>query len=107
MRPIPRSAGPSAVEMWRTLRLAFAHRRDPLGYGRAVSALAARYLISRGVDPAGRRWLDVGTGSGTLPECLKQAGAEVVALDLEDRRTAGIMPTPFLLGRGERLPFRE
>jgi len=99
------SAGPSAGEMWRTLKLAFAHRREPLAYGRAVSGLTLRDLRRRGIDPRGRRWLDVGTGSGTLPEALGGAGAGVVALDLEDRRADGVGRTEFVLARGESLPF--
>jgi SAM-dependent methyltransferase len=103
----PRGPGPAPVEMWRTLRLAFAHRRDPLPCGRAVSGLSRRYLQARGVPMAGRRWLDVGAGSGTLAEALAGAGAQVVALDVSDRRLAGTRRVPFVLGRGERLPFRD
>jgi SAM-dependent methyltransferase len=93
--------------MWRTVKLAFAHRREPLAYGRAVSGFMIRYLRSRGVEPAGLRWLDVGTGSGTLPEVLSAAGADVVALDLQDRRAAGVRRTSFVVGQGEHLAFRS
>src|SRR5437667_13668 len=89
-----RSRGSAAGGMWRTLRLAIAQRREAVAYGRAVSALTARYLASRGVGAGGRRWLDVGTGSGTLPEVLQRAGAAVVALDVEDRRALGVERTP-------------
>ncbi len=97
--------GPTPVEMLRTLRLAFAHRQEPLAYGRSVSALVIRYLRSRGIDPAGRRWLDVGTGAGALPETLEEAGARVVSLDLQDRRAAGVGRSPFVVGSGVELPF--
>jgi SAM-dependent methyltransferase len=49
----------------------------------------------------------VGAGSGTLAEALAGAGAQVVALDVSDRRLAGTRRVPFVLGRGERLPFRD
>ena len=101
------SEGPRLLEMWRILRLAVAHRRDPLPYGRAAARLCIRYLQSRLAPIAGNLWLDVGTGVGTLPEALTDAGAEVVALDLQDRRVPGSMRTRFVLGRGERLPFRS
>jgi SAM-dependent methyltransferase len=101
------SAGPRAGEMWRTLRLAFAHRSEPLRYGRAVSGLVLRYLRSHDVPISGRRWLDVGAGSGTLPEALQEAGADVVALDLSDRRAPVAARTPFVIGRGEVLPFAD
>ena len=101
------SPGPRPVEMWRTLRLAMAHRRDPIAYGRASAGLCLRYLRSRGAPLAGRTWLDVGTGVGTLPEALASAGADVVALDVQDRRVPGIRRTGFVVGRGERLPFRD
>jgi SAM-dependent methyltransferase len=91
--------------MLRTLRLAFSHRRDPLAYGRSVSGLVIRYLRSRAVDPAGRRWLDVGTGAGTLPEALELADACVVALDVEDRRADGVGRSSFVVGSGVHLPF--
>lgn len=100
-----RPQGPTPVEMLRTLRLAFAHRREPLAYGRSVAGLVVRYLRSRGVDPAGRRWLDVGTGAGALPEALERDGARVVSLDLEDRRAAGVGRSPFVVGSGVELPF--
>ncbi len=102
----PRRAGPGLVEMWRILRLALAHRREPLPFGRAVSELVLRYLRNRGV-PIGGRLLDVGTGSGTLPEALSSAGGIPVALDIADRRVAGVGRTAFSIGRGERLPFRS
>lgn len=108
-RPIEGTGGPGPgpMEMWRTLRLAFVHRRDPLSFGRAVAGLSRRYLQARGIPMVGCRWLDVGAGSGTLAEALTGAGASVVAMDLSDRRVSGATPTPFLVGRGERLPFRD
>jgi SAM-dependent methyltransferase len=99
--------GPRPLEMWQTLRLAIAHRRDPLSYGRAAARLCVRYLRSRLAPIAGHSWLDVGTGVGTLPEALTRAGADVVALDLEDRRVPVTRQTRFVVGRGERLPFRD
>jgi SAM-dependent methyltransferase len=99
-------AGPRPVEMWRTLRLAIAHRRDPVAYGRAASGLVVRFLSSRAVPIIDRRWLDVGTGVGTLPEALREAGARVVALDVEDRRAMEAAVTSFVVGTGSALPFR-
>ncbi|HEY3208701.1 MAG TPA: methyltransferase domain-containing protein [Actinomycetota bacterium] len=99
-------SGPSPAEMWTTLLLALAHRQDPLSFGRAVAILTRRYLKARGVPIAGCRWLDVGAGSGTLAEALAAAGANVVALDLSDRRVRGTEPTPFVVGTAQRLPFR-
>jgi SAM-dependent methyltransferase len=99
--------GPGLAEMWRTLRLSLAHRRDPLPFGRAVAALSRRYLQARGAPMAECRWLDVGAGPGTFAEALDGAAAHVVALDLSDRRVPGAKPTPFVIGRGERLPFRD
>jgi SAM-dependent methyltransferase len=103
---LSRRVGPGAAEVWRTLRLALAHRREPLAYGRAISWLTVRYLESRGAKFAGRTWLDVGTGSGALPETLRGAGARVVALDADDRREPGILAGGFVLGNAQRLPFR-
>jgi SAM-dependent methyltransferase len=102
-----RSSGPNPIEMWRILKLALAHRREPLAFGRATSELAIRYLRNRGVPLADGLWLDVGAGWGTIGEVLGAAGASVVGLDVEDRRLKGIDPTPFVVGRGERLPFRD
>ncbi|MGH2557088.1 MAG: sulfotransferase [Actinomycetota bacterium] len=100
-------AGPRPAEMWRTFRLAIGHRRDPLAYGRAAARLCVRYLLSRRAPIAGHSWLDVGTGVGTLPEALVSEGAEVVALDVEDRRAAGARKTGFVVARGERMPFSD
>jgi SAM-dependent methyltransferase len=91
--------------MWRTLRLAFDHRQERLAFGRAVSSLSIRYLRSRRVPFEGR-WLDVGTGVGAMPEALRDAGATVVALDVRDQRDPRAKAEPFVLGSGERLPFR-
>jgi SAM-dependent methyltransferase len=101
------SSGPNPIEMWRVFRLAIAHRREPLAFGRASSGLVIRYLRSRGVPLTDRRWLDVGVGGGAIPEALDAAGASVVGLDIEDRRVKGINLTAFVLGRGERLPFGD
>ena len=100
-------AGPKAGEMLRTLRLALSHRRDPLRYGRAVSDLALRYMLSRIVPIQGLSWLEVGAGSGSLAEALQNAGANVVALDVADRRAPGAARTGFVVGRGEQLPFAD
>ncbi len=99
--------GPGALEMVRTLRLAFAHRREPLAYGRAVSGLALRYLTSRGVRVRGGRWLDVGTGAGALPLVLAEAGARSVAVDIEDRRAGEARIVPLAVADALRLPFPD
>jgi SAM-dependent methyltransferase len=91
--------------MARTLRLAVAHRRDPLQYSRAVADLLVRYLRSRQVNVSGRLWLDAGSGSGAIPEALERAGARVVALDVQDRRARGAAKTRFVIGSGLMLPF--
>jgi SAM-dependent methyltransferase len=101
----PRS-GPRLGEMLRTARLALSARQDLLPFCRSVSGLLPRYLASRGIRLEGR-WLDVGTGAGTVPEALTEAGAQVVALDLSDRRIHGVARTPFVQGSGERLPFAD
>jgi SAM-dependent methyltransferase len=51
--------------------------------------------------------LDAGTGGGCVPEVLHSEGARVVALDVRDRRLEGVVRTPFVLGRGEALPFPD
>jgi SAM-dependent methyltransferase len=103
----PAAAGrPTPVEMGRLVKLALSHRSDPLPFGRATAALVIRYLRSRGVGFAGS-WLDVGTGSGALPEALRGEGATPIGLDVTDRRTLGVDRTPFVVGRAERLPFRK
>jgi SAM-dependent methyltransferase len=93
--------------MARAVRLAFRHRRDPLDYGRTIAALTLRYLESLGVPTGRGRWLDVGTGTGTLPEAILAAGGRAVALDVSDHRSNGAARTPFVRGSGDRLPFRD
>ncbi len=88
----PSNAGPGLREIWRILRLATSHRRDPMPYARAVADLVPRYLRSRGVEVRGR-WLDVGT--------------DAVGLDMADRRVPGGREGPFVVARGERLPFAD
>jgi SAM-dependent methyltransferase len=102
------SAGPTPGEMLRIARMALHHRSDPMPYHRAVSGLVIRYLSSRGVAVARRRWLDVGTGNGVLPQRLMESGASgVVCLDVADRRVAGARDSRFVAGRAERLPFAD
>jgi SAM-dependent methyltransferase len=98
--------GPGPREMWRILRMAFAFRREPTAFSRAVAALVVRYLRNRGVRPYGR-WLDVGAGGGAVAEALSEAGARVVALDVGDRRLPDLARSSFVVGRGERLPFAD
>jgi SAM-dependent methyltransferase len=100
-------AGPRPREMWHMVGLAIAHRRQPLAYGRAAAGLCIRYLRSRRIPIEGQRILDVGTGSGTLPEALRDAGATAVGLDVEDRRAPGVARYPFVIGRGGRLPVKD
>jgi SAM-dependent methyltransferase len=100
-------AGPTLLEMAQAVRLALRHRRDPLAYGRTIAALTLRYLASVGPTVGDGRWLDVGTGVGTLPEAVVAAGGQAVGLDLSDRRVDGVIRTPFVAGSGDRLPFRD
>jgi ubiquinone/menaquinone biosynthesis C-methylase UbiE len=66
-------------------------------------------LATRGVEFAGRRVLDLGTGTGTLARGFSRRGAAVVALDpaeallAEARRLAGAeeLAVEFLAGRAE------
>src|SRR5439155_15248513 len=106
-RPPEGPEGPTPVEMWRTARLALASGADPLSFYRAVAGFVLRYLRARGLTIEGRRWLDVGAGSGQLAEALARAGGGVVALDVADRRVDGVARTPIVLGRGGRLPFAD
>ncbi|MBI4261757.1 MAG: class I SAM-dependent methyltransferase [Actinobacteria bacterium] len=69
-----------------------------------MSELFVEHLASRGI-PLGGRWLDVGTGGGGMADALSASGAEVVALDVSDRRLPGAGRVRFVLGRGERLAF--
>jgi SAM-dependent methyltransferase len=92
--------------MSRTLRQAFAHERDPATFDRSIAGLTLRYLDGHGVEVAGRRWLDVGTGGGSVARALREAGAEVVALDVADRRTER-REVPFVVGDAVRLPFAD
>ncbi len=94
-------------EAWTTLRLALRVRRDELAFTRHVAGGVVRYLRGMGVEPAGLRVLDAGTGSGAVPEALAGAGARAVGLDLADHRSGGVASTPFVLGTGERLPFGD
>lgn len=98
-------AGPGLGEMWRILRLALRARQEPLPYAQATSDLVVRYLRARGVPMTGR-WLDVGAGHGAMSLSVRAAGAAPVGLDIADRRVPG-GHTPFVIGRGERLPFAD
>ena len=82
-------------------------RSDPTDFCRRAGRGVAGYLSDRGVPIEGVRALDAGTGGGCVPEALEEVGASVVGLDIADHRLGGVIRTPFVLGRGERLPFRD
>jgi 2-polyprenyl-3-methyl-5-hydroxy-6-metoxy-1,4-benzoquinol methylase len=81
-------------------------RSDPASFYRALNRTAVEYLERMGVPLSGARWLDVGTGTGAMPEALAWAGAVPVAVDVEDLRLPELPGGPFVRGRAERLPFR-
>ena len=72
-----------------------------------MSAGVIRYLRGAGLDVAGTLVLDAGAGGGALAEALASSGARTVALDVADHRGPRIGRTPFVIGRGQRLPFAD
>jgi SAM-dependent methyltransferase len=82
-------------------------RSDPIDFCRRTSRGVTHYLSGRGVRLDGARALDAGTGGGCVPEALREAGASLVGLDVADHRLRGVLRTPFVLGRGESLPFHD
>ncbi|TMK85940.1 MAG: methyltransferase domain-containing protein [Actinobacteria bacterium] len=74
---------------------------------RAVAEATLEHARRCRLPIEGCRWLDVGAGIGAMAEALAGAGATVVALDVEDGWGPGVTRTPFVMGRGERLPFRD
>jgi SAM-dependent methyltransferase len=92
---------------WRILRLALRVRQDPAPFCREVSSGVVRYLRSRLVELPGSRALDAGAGGGALAEALTEAGVQMVGLDVADLRGPQVGRTTFVIGRGERLPFRD
>jgi SAM-dependent methyltransferase len=94
-------------EGWGILRLAFRIRRDPIPFTRRVADGVADHLDQAGIDLQGARALDVGTGSGAIPEALARRGARAVALDVADHRLEGIDRGPFVVALGEGLPFSD
>ena len=91
----------------------------PLGptYERATSLLSLgleggwrRRLVVRAAPRAGELWLDVATGTGLVARELRSRGSRVVGVDLSTSMLAAARPSDgirFVLGRGERLPFRD
>lgn len=103
----PGRLGGDLSEAWTILRAALNIRSEPAAYGRRVAVGLTRYLRACGVTLEGRRILDAGTGAGFVPEALASAGARVVCLDVRDHRLEGVLRTPFVMARGETLPFAE
>jgi methylase of polypeptide subunit release factors len=67
-------------------------------------------LVARAAEersPAGRRALDVGTGTGVLAFVLARAGATVVATDVEPRAVACARENAARLGLADRVEVRE
>ena len=81
-RPRGRAPGPQAGRDGRRRRRRSRWPRRPPFVSRGGVKLA-NALDAFGVDPAGRRALDVGASTGGFTDCLLQRGAEaVVALDV-------------------------
>jgi SAM-dependent methyltransferase len=82
--------------------------------GRWSRAVAPRFIEDLGI-PAGRRWLDVGSGTGAVARAILDEGApaSVVGVDPSqvflDEATATIVDprARFIVGDGASLPFDE
>jgi SAM-dependent methyltransferase len=82
--------------------------------GRWSRAVAPRFVEGLGI-PAGRRWLDVGSGTGAVSRAILEEGApaSVVGVDPSrvflDQATATIVDprARFITGDGDALPFDE
>lgn len=88
------------------LKLAFSERSDPDPFYRKLAALTIAQLD---VPLGGKRVLDLGCGTGRNSEALAEAGADVVALDVEvdlaaETATHG---TAAVAGDATRLPFAD
>lgn len=83
-----------------------AERRDPVPFYRA---LAARTIAELPYPLAGRRVLDLGCGTGWFSAALREAGAEVVGLDLDldDVRQARSNGQAVLHADGRCMPFAD
>jgi SAM-dependent methyltransferase len=93
--------------MWKTFRLALRVRSEPTEFYRYTAWGVLEQLEACGIPVNGRHILDVGAGGGAVSEVLERAGSRVVALDREDARAADVGRTTFVIGLGERLPFRD
>ncbi|GAB1511386.1 class I SAM-dependent methyltransferase [Actinophytocola sp. KF-1] len=71
--------------------------------GRWSRQVAARFVPWLGV-PAGRRWLDVGCGTGALSAAVRAAGGTVVGLDPSRGFLSG--SPDVVVGDARALPFR-
>jgi SAM-dependent methyltransferase len=70
--------------------------------GRWSRQVAARFVPWLGV-PAGRRWLDVGCGTGALSAAARAAGATVVGVDPSRGFVTGLPDV--VIGDAQALPF--
>ena len=70
--------------------------------GRWSRQVATRFVPWLGV-PAGRRWLDIGCGTGALSAAVRAAGGAVVGLDPSPGFVAGLADV--VVGDARALPF--
>ena len=88
------------------LRLFLAEKQDPDPF---YVKLAQRSIASFPFPLPGRRVLDLGAGGGHYSGAMRDAGAEIVAADLDetDLRRAATRDVPVVLCDGTRLPFPD